>query len=81
MYSVKGEVPGLHITVPLIQTDGMEKGKTKKTDEGLILVYRGSSFKVICEHPELMGDLCANRNGIYGIARIMDHMVKLQLIK
>lgn len=81
LYSVKGEVAGLHITIPLIQTDGVEKGIVRRSDDGLTLIYRGASFKVICEHPELTGEQCANRNGIYEIARIMEHMVKLQLIK
>ena len=80
LYGIKGDMEDLHITVPLISTDGECKSRISLTEEGLILEYRDSGYKVICEQPELTGDSCVNRNGIYEIARIRDHMIKLQLI-
>jgi len=80
LYNIKSDLPGIHITVPLISTDGAAKGVSKITEEGIITKYRGAVYKVICEQPEITGEFCANRNAIYKIARIKDHMVKLQLI-
>lgn len=81
LYSVKGDMPGFHITIPLIKTDGLENGKIIQDPDGLLVEYRGCSYKVFCENPILTEELCANRNAIYIIARIYDHMVKLQLMK
>jgi hypothetical protein len=81
LYSVKGDMNGIHIIVPLISTDGSCKSRISIKEEGLVLGYRKSWYKVICEQLELTGELCVNRNGIYRIARIRDHMIKLQLIE
>lgn len=79
LYNVKGNLQNLHITIPLIKTDGMKNGKIAGDSDGLNLEYRGNHYKVFCEHPEITGEFCANRNAIYTIARLKDCTVKLQL--
>ncbi len=81
LYNISGDMQGLHITVPIIKTDGMESGCVRINDEGILVEYRDSYFKIICEKPELSCGLCANRNAVYEIARIGDLMINLQLGK
>ncbi|MBN2558777.1 MAG: hypothetical protein JXB33_08495, partial [Clostridia bacterium] len=80
-YDVKGNLDGLHITVPVIMTDGDAKGIRCDDAGGPCTEYRGSVYRVVCEDYEYTGKLCANRNGIYEILKVRDRSIRLVLNK
>ncbi|MFO7611421.1 MAG: hypothetical protein R6W99_02880 [Clostridia bacterium] len=80
-YNVKGNQNGLHITVPVIMTDGAAKGIRYADTDGPGVEYRDSVYKVVCDDYEYTGKFCANRNGIYEILKVRDLSIRLVLQK